>query len=150
MADTIVDSIYNGVFHIIGETTPTLDCFVYDHNDALVATKTVVYRNAGYLFSHVFTNTGVYFVKVVSSFGVSYFDTIQVKPSIWTEGGADSLVSNITDIKDMTMGRWKVDTTLNRMIFYATDNVTIVAQYDLKDAAGNAVSTSVFERIRVT
>ena len=52
-------------------------------------------------------------------------------------------------IKAIEGGRWKIDTALNQMVFYDDDNTTEIARYDLKDADGNPVSDSVYERIKV-
>jgi len=51
-------------------------------------------------------------------------------------------------IKYIEGGRWKIDTSLNQMIFYKDDNVTEVARFNLKDTTGAAASTDVFERVR--
>lgn len=56
---------------------------------------------------------------------------------------------NIDFIRDMTDGRWKIDTTLNQMIFYRSDNITEVARFDLTDSAGSPTSDSPYERTRV-
>jgi hypothetical protein len=69
-----------------------------------------------------------------------------------TAGTMGSKVKTIADdvafIKYIEGGRWKIDTSLNQMIFYKDDNVTEVARFNLKDSAGAAVSTDVFERVR--
>jgi len=57
--------------------------------------------------------------------------------------------ADITFLKDMEGGRWKIDTGTNQMIFYKSDNVTVVATFDLKDSGGAPTSTSPFERTRV-
>lgn len=50
---------------------------------------------------------------------------------------------------DIEGGRWKLDTTNNKMIFYKSDNSTIVAQFNLTDSQGNATTARVFERTRI-
>jgi hypothetical protein len=52
-------------------------------------------------------------------------------------------------LRDIEGGRWKIDTTLNQMIFYKEDNVTEVTRFDLFDADGVPTSENVFERRRV-
>jgi len=44
-------------------------------------------------------------------------------------------------------GRWLIEN--NQMIFYASDNVTEVARFNLFDEAGLPTETEVFERVRV-
>jgi hypothetical protein len=52
-------------------------------------------------------------------------------------------------IRGMTEGRWLIDETTNKMYFYDKDNVTLLAEYDLKDKDGVATVDAVFERLRV-
>lgn len=58
----------------------------------------------------------------------------------------DTMQSDVTEIKNYTNGRWKIDTTTNQMIFYQDDNVTEVARFDLLDEDGNPTSLNPFER----
>ena len=51
--------------------------------------------------------------------------------------------------RQMTEGRWKIDSSTNQMIFYSADNVTEIARFDLKDSDGTAAVANVFERLRV-
>ena len=48
--------------------------------------------------------------------------------------------------RQLTEGRWKIDTSTKQMIFYKTDNTTEIARYDLKDENGTASYSSVFDR----
>jgi hypothetical protein len=60
-----------------------------------------------------------------------------------------SIISGSVDlIRDMTAGRWKIDTALNQMIFYKEDNTTEVARFDLTDASGSPTSDSPYERTK--
>jgi len=53
-------------------------------------------------------------------------------------------------IKQYNAGRWRIDTTTNKMYFYKDDNSTVIAVFDLKDENGNPSVTDVFERRRNT
>jgi len=53
-------------------------------------------------------------------------------------------------IKQYNAGRWRIDTSTNKMYFYKDDNTTVIAVFDLKDASGNPSVTDVFERRRNT
>lgn len=44
-------------------------------------------------------------------------------------------------------GRWHIES--NQMVFYADDNVTEVARFDLLDADGLPAETNVFQRVRL-
>lgn len=62
-------------------------------------------------------------------------------------GTLSVIASDITFIKSIEGGRWKIDN--NKMLFYADDNVTLVAEFNLYDSTGTPSETSVFERVRV-
>lgn len=55
----------------------------------------------------------------------------------------------LNKVKNVSVGRWKIDVNTNKMIMYAEDNVTIVAEFDLKDQNGDPSATTVFERVPV-
>jgi hypothetical protein len=64
--------------------------------------------------------------------------------------GSLSIVSGaVSFLSDMEGGRWKVDTTTNRMLFYKPDNVTLVASFSLLDQTGAPTSNAPFERTRL-
>lgn len=52
-------------------------------------------------------------------------------------------------VRDLRAGRWKVDESVNQIIFYKEDNVTEVRRYNLLDENGNPAFTNVFERTKV-
>ena len=49
---------------------------------------------------------------------------------------------------DVAGGRWKIDETVNQMVFYKSDNITEVARFNLLDINGSATSRNIFERVR--
>lgn len=60
------------------------------------------------------------------------------------------LVGNDVDfIKEIESGRWKIDKANNQMLFYKSDNITLIAKFDLKDINGDPACADVFERIFV-
>ena len=63
------------------------------------------------------------------------------------EGGI--IEEDIQFLIDVAGGRWRVDETVNQMIFYKSDNVTEVARFNLLDINGNAANRNIFERVRV-
>ena len=77
-------------------------------------------------------------------------DDIAEKSSlaVWDDPDAIILKANVSFIKAVEGGRWKIDTATNQMFFYADDNTTEVARFDLKDEAGNPTSEMPYERIR--
>lgn len=56
---------------------------------------------------------------------------------------------NVDFIKEIEGGRWRINTSTNQMVFYKSDNVTVVATFNLFDSSGDASSTNVFERVLV-
>jgi hypothetical protein len=61
----------------------------------------------------------------------------------------DTLQTDVTFLKDVAGGRWKVNTSTNQLELYKSDNTTPVATFDLKDKDGNAAATDITERTRV-
>ena len=61
-----------------------------------------------------------------------------------------ALNDDLTFVKDMLGGQWKIDDDNFQMIFYKDDNTTEVARFDLIDNKGAPSFLSVFLRRRVT
>ncbi len=76
------------------------------------------------------------YVEVV--FSVSSYATI-----------VDQAILNtmMRDVHKIETGRWKIDTSTNKMIFYDTDGVTPLYTFDLKDDQGQPSSEKVYERV---
>ena len=55
--------------------------------------------------------------------------------------------TDIDFIRAIEGGRWRI--VSNQMIFYAEDNTTVTATFNLLDSVGAATSTDVAERVRV-
>ena len=98
----------------------------------------------------ILAGSGIYSASVyfATSFsGSILWDTGASSPEYATEE-YHSVEEQISFIKSIEGGRWKIDTSTNQMIFYKDDNTTKVATFDLKDSDGSASSSSVFERVR--
>ena len=103
--------------------------------------------------SEMGTSTGIYTTQI--TFAANFSGSI-----LWDTGeGAGTLYAaeeyNPTDerisfIQDIEGGKWTIDSDNNQMIFYKDDNATEVARYDLTDSDGNASSSEVFTRTRVS
>jgi hypothetical protein len=98
----------------------------------------------------ILTNSGIYSSSI-------YFSTSFSGSILWDTGGSSPTYATeeynpqpeqIDFIRNIEGGRWKIDTSTNKMTFYKDDNTTAVATFDLKDSDGSASSTSVFERVR--
>ena len=98
----------------------------------------------------IFADTGIYSSSI-------YFSTDFSGSILWDTGGSSPTYATeeynpqpeqIEFIRNIEGGRWKIDTSSNKMTFYKEDNSTAVATFDLKDSDGSASSTSVFERVR--
>lgn len=59
----------------------------------------------------------------------------------------NSITGSISLMRDLTEGRWRI--IGNQMLFYKSDNSTLVATFNLFDSAGNPTMDAVFERRRV-
>ncbi len=86
-----------------------------------------------------------------------YFSTSFSGSILWDTGASSpeyaaeeyhSVEEQISFIKSIEGGRWKIDTSTNKMTFYDDDNATKIASFDLKDSDGSASTSSVFERVR--
>jgi hypothetical protein len=98
----------------------------------------------------LYSSTGIYSASIHFSSG--FKGTI-----LWDTGGSspqfaadeyNSVEEQISFIKAIEGGRWKIDSGTNEMIFYDDGNSAEVARFDLKDSNGDASSTEVFERVR--
>ena len=58
-----------------------------------------------------------------------------------------TMLAQVSSIYQMEMGRWKIDTSTNKMTFYDTDGTTPLITFNLKDDAGLPSSTKVYERV---
>jgi len=63
------------------------------------------------------------------------------------EATAQTLIADVAFIKSIEGGRWRI--VGNQMLFYASDNVTEVARFNLLDSGGSPAMTDVMERTRV-
>ena len=51
-------------------------------------------------------------------------------------------------IREVELGRWKIDAVTNEMIFYKQDNTTEIGRFDLKNLAGLPDHINIFERVK--
>lgn len=59
----------------------------------------------------------------------------------------NAVTGSVQVIRGITEGRWKIIN--NQMVFYDSDNTTVVAVFNLFDDLGAPTMDSVFERVRV-
>ena len=55
----------------------------------------------------------------------------------------------ITFIKEIEGGRWEIDKDNDQMIFYKSDNITVLATFSLHDENGFLTTANIFERRRI-
>lgn len=72
---------------------------------------------------------------------------LDIADAVWTHTTSQSLTADVQFITAIEGGRWKIDGT--QMIFYAADNTTEVARFDLFDEFGQPNAEAVFQRFRV-
>ena len=61
----------------------------------------------------------------------------------------NDMTGTVQALYDISYGRWRIDKTVNQMVFYKADNFTEVARFDLFDDAGAPAFDGVFERQKV-
>lgn len=59
-----------------------------------------------------------------------------------------SIYDDMTFVKAIEGGRWRINIATNQMIFYDVDNITEIARFNLFDSAGAPASEDVYERTR--
>lgn len=93
--------------------------------------------------------------QVIGLNGISLAD---IADAVWDELVAGHNIANtfgkvlqdqLQFLVDIEGGRWKLDTANNKMVFYKSDNATIVAEFNLTDSQGNATTANVYERTRI-
>ena len=96
------------------------------------------------------SNTGIYACQL--TFAANFSGSI-----LWDTGESDSVYASeqynptaerVKFNMDIAGGKWTMDSSSNQMIFYAADNTTEVARFDLTDSDGAGSVASVFTRTR--
>mgnify|MGYP001414694898 CR=1 FL=1 len=87
--------------------------------------------------------TGLYSTQVVlpNHFSGSIVWDVNEKYAV------DSIDTSDIFTRQMTEGRWKIDSSSKQMIFYGEDASSEIARYTLKDGSGNLSITTVLERV---
>ena len=79
----------------------------------------------------------------------------QIAAGVWeadvaVHAGVNGSFAELLDfVRDIEGGRWMIDEGTNQMVFYADDNLTEVARFNLLDSGGSPASEDVYERTRV-
>jgi len=106
----------------------------------------------------IYTNSGIYSasIHIADNFtGYVLWDTGESTPIFASEDidnvihTLDMVSSSIDLTRHITAGMWKLDKTLNQMIFYKEDNSTVVARFGMSGSDGTPTTTDVFERRRL-
>ena len=82
-------------------------------------------------------------------------EEINLQDSAWTLSSditdiKSSISTDLTFVRDMIGGRWRIDPVNFQMVFYKEDNTTEVARFSLRDKNENPSYLSVFDRNRVS
>lgn len=70
----------------------------------------------------------------------------------WNTDGIPAIQDDVTALRSWTEGRWKIHTSgpdANRLVLYQPDGTTVLAKFDLKNAAGAATTVNPYERVPV-
>ena len=113
---------------------------------------TVIHGNTGYGIDILSGSSHTQILGDVSLFGNTLGNVRDLGTSTTDNSNSDSNVKTITSdvdfLKSIEGGRW--DLVADQMIFYADDNVTEVARFNMFDSAGNPTTTGdIFKRTRV-
>jgi len=94
----------------------------------------------------VVASSGIYGVNisVANNFSGSIVWDVESTSVYAVESIEEDVNSRYT--RELTAGKWKIDSSAKQMIFYKEDNTTEITRFDLKDRTGAASFTEVFER----
>lgn len=96
----------------------------------------------------VMWDTGIAFLT--ASYATEQYNVEENNPVVDdTNRTVNEIQTTVQSVFDISFGRWKIDKTTNRMIFYKEDNSTVIATFDLYDDNGNPTVDAVFERVKV-
>lgn len=70
-----------------------------------------------------------------------------LQPGVNVNVDVAAILALVTANNNMLYGKWVINTTANQLLFYAPDNTTVIATFDLKDDSGNPSSSLVYQRI---
>tara|TARA_Y100000592_G_C5399356_1_gene282294 strand:+ start:142 stop:570 length:429 start_codon:yes stop_codon:yes gene_type:complete len=96
------------------------------------------------------SNTGIYACQL--TFAANFSGSI-----LWDTGESESVYASeqynptaerVKFNMDIAGGKWTMDSSTNQIIFYAADNTTEVARFNLTDSDGAGSVSSVFTRTR--
>ena len=99
----------------------------------------------------ILAGTGIYSASI-------YFSADFKGSILWDTGGSSPVYATeeynpqpeeISFIKSIEGGRWKLDSTEKTMTFYEDDNTTVVAQFGMSGSDGSPSVENVFERNRL-
>lgn len=83
MPDATAGEIFSGIVTVSGEFAPTLTADILDTDgNVVVAGKTLTASVGGYLFSHVFTDTGLFAVKIFPTTGSPFVQVVRVSKPV--------------------------------------------------------------------
>jgi len=82
---------------------------------------------------------------IIAGSGVTQQDKADIAEEVWTH--TDGL--KLSDLHELELGRWKVDTATKQMTLYKADGQTPLITFDLKDADGFPAFKDIYERVPV-
>lgn len=70
-----------------------------------------------------------------------------ITTAVWSHSKADQISTDVKFVRDIEGGKWEI--TNNQMIFYAEDNITEIARFNLYNENGVLSNTNIFSRIKL-
>lgn len=124
-----------------------LDIHLYGPSGGdVIATHPIFFMELGrgsYKVSFMPSEVGLYYLTIAHSI---YFPAGKGGQFQIFSDDLSSIGTMVSLIKDFTEGRWRIDSSLNQMIFYRADNTTEIARFNLYDGAGNPAIENIFDR----
>ena len=143
---------HNGAIKIINKTGPETIVATLDGGSLFIDLTTVtdgviITEGVGSLLdaaTRANISSGVYGNLTIQN---SLISVNTITDGVWADSNAVQLLADTAFAKEIEGGKWEI--LSNQMIFYADDNTTEIARFNLFNAAGDPAETNIVKRVRV-
>ena len=134
----------------ISGDTVTIDIYKLSDDDKVVDGANMLEISSTGIFKYVFISSLYIEVAEKTEFLLIASNGATSKNGQLVIGGyPDTLRTDITFIKEIEGGRWKIDTNTKQMIFYDEAGTAEIAKFQLYDKDHSPSDINVFERERI-
>ena len=143
--DTIINTS-NGLSIDITEVQSDID-YLNTTSSGTISTLNTINNNVQFLNTDIQT-LGTDIQNIDSTIQNLNIPTVSdIVTAVWNHSKATQISSDVAFVKSIEGGKWEIKN--NQMIFYAENNTTELARFNLYNDAGVLSEESVFKRVRV-